>query len=270
MKLIRYIVLNLFYLFSALYILVGLSMYFFQEKLIFLPHKLAPDYEFKFNSDFEEIWTTTKDGVRLNGLLFKVEPEKSKGLIFYLHGNAGNLAGWGEVAQFYNQLNYDVFLLDYRGYGKSEGRIKSQNQLIEDNQLVYERLKEWYSEDKITVLGYSIGTGMAAKLAADNQPKQLILQAPFYSLLDMKKERFNFVPNFLLRYTFPIHQYLQQTQSPVIIFHGNRDYVIPIESSLKLEKEFKPGDRYIVLDGAGHNGMTDNRDYQKHLTDILK
>ena len=94
-------------------------MYFIQEKLIFFPEKLDKEYKFGFDQNFEELNFKTEDNVLLNGILFKADT--SKGVIFYLHGNAGSLKSWGEIAKTYTDISYDLFMLDYRGYGKSEG-----------------------------------------------------------------------------------------------------------------------------------------------------
>jgi len=250
------------------YIILCATLYFFQEKLIFFPQKLAKNYKFDFRQNFEEVNTITSEGKSIHGLLFKAD--SSKGLIFYLHGNAGSLKSWGEVAKTYTALNYDVFILDYRGYGKSEGKITSESQLFNDNQLVYNQLKKRYSEDKIIVLGYSIGTGLAAKLASTNKPRLLILQAPYYNLTDMMKHRFSFIPTFLLKYKFATNQYLKTCKMPLVIFHGNEDRVIYYESSLKLKAEFKPQDTLITLMGQGHGGITDNEEYRKAIRRILE
>lgn len=106
--------------FVTLYTVIGLT----QEQLIFFPTKLASNYQFNFAYPFEEIDVITEDSLKLHGVLFKAD--SSKGLIFYLHGNSGNVNTWGSLAQVYTNLNYDVFILDYRGYGKSEGRISSE------------------------------------------------------------------------------------------------------------------------------------------------
>ncbi|MCZ4244123.1 alpha/beta hydrolase [Pedobacter punctiformis] len=251
----------------GLYIVLCGLLYFFQEKLIFFPQKLHKDYKFEFAQNFEEINVKTTDGELINGLLFK--SENSKGLIFYLHGNAGSLSSWGEVAKTYTDLNYDVFIFDYKGYGKSEGNITGQNQFFKDNQIVYNLLKKRYSEDKIIVLGYSIGTGLAAKLASTNKPKLLLLQAPYYNLTDMMKQRFSFIPTFILKYKLETNEYLKNCKMPVVIFHGNRDEVIYYGSSLKLKDEFKPQDTLITLNGQGHNEITDNEDYKSALKNIL-
>jgi len=252
----------------GIYILICGLLYFLQEKLIFYPQKLDKNYPFEFGENAEELNIKSNDGKLLNGILFKAE--NSKGLIFYLHGNAGSLKSWGKVAMLYNNLNYDVFMLDYRSYGKSEGRINGQAQLFEDNQLVYNELKKKYDENKIIVLGYSIGTGLASKLASANHPKLLILQAPYYSLTDMMKQNFSFIPTFVLKYKFETNEYLKNCKMPVIIFHGNQDQVIYYGSSKKLEKEFKNGDRLVTLEGQDHNGMTENTDYQMEMMKILE
>lgn len=252
---------------TGLYLVLCGLLYFFQEELIFFPQNLDKDYQFEFGQKFEELNIKATDGKLINGLLFKAD--SSKGLIFYLHGNAGSLSSWGEVGKTYTDLNHDVFIIDYRSYGKSEGEISGQDQLFEDNQTAYNELKKRYNEDKIIVLGYSIGTGLASKLASTNNPKLLILQAPYYSLTDMMKHTYSFVPTFLLKYKFATNEYLKNCKMPIVIFHGNQDEVIYYGSSLKLKEEFKKQDTLITLDGQGHNGMTDNTDYKTELTKLL-
>ncbi|WP_373496932.1 alpha/beta hydrolase [Aquiflexum sp.] len=249
----------------GIYIIVCVAFYYFQEKLIFFPETLEKNHQFDFGQKFEERNFETADGKLLNGLLFKAD--STKGLIFYLHGNAGSINGWGYVAEAYTELDYDVFILDYRGYGKSEGKITSQKQLFDDNQMVYDNLKKEYNEQDIIILGYSIGTGMASYLASENTPKRLILQAPYYSLTDLAGQLFPFLPTFILRYKFANNEYLENCT--VTIFHGNQDEVIPYESSLRLKEEFKSKIHLIILDGVGHNGMTESKEYKRELKSIL-
>lgn len=251
-----------------IYIVICGLLYFFQEKIIFLPQKLNKNYKFQFNQNFEERNYKTSDNKLLNGLLFKAE--NSKGLIFYLHGNAGNLSSWGFVAKTYTDLHYDVFILDYRGYGKSEGKIKNQNQLFDDVQLVYNEVKKEYEENKIVVLGYSIGSGMASKLGSDNSPKLLILQAPYYSLTDLMNHTIPFIPSFILKYKLENNKYIKECKMPVILFHGKEDTIIYYESSVKLKKQCKNIQKLITLEGLGHNGMTDDPNYKIEIEKILE
>lgn len=252
-----------------LYILLCVGLYFFQEKLIFFPGKLDSDYKFSFGQQkFEEINITAKDGKLINYLLFEVD--NARRTIFYLHGNAGALNDWGFLAERYTALQYNVFILDYPGYGKSEGKIKSREQLYGAIQSSYDEVKKRFSEDSIIVLGYSIGTGPAAYLASTNQPRMLILQAPYYSMPDLMRHTYPFIPTFLLKYKFRTNEYLKKCKMPVVIFHGDQDEVIYYGSALKLKSEFKPGDTLITLSGQGHNGMSDNPEYIREISKILK
>ncbi|WP_124980503.1 alpha/beta hydrolase [Nonlabens xiamenensis] len=252
----------------AAYVVICALLYFFQEKLIFLPQHLDKDYSFEFSGKYEEMIFDTSDGKELHGVLFSVK--EPLGLIFILHGNAGSIAGWGKSAEVYTTANYDVFVLDYRGYGKSEGKITGTEQLFNDNQLVYDELKNKYGEEHIIVLGYSLGTGLAAQLASNNDPGLLVLQAPYYNMTAMMKERFPFVPTFLLKYKLATNEYLKECDIPVVIFHGKEDQVIDHSMSQALKNEFKDKVELILLEGQGHNGMTDNFTYLIELGKILQ
>lgn len=252
----------------VLYILICIALYFFQEKLIFFPDRLDKDYKFSFIQPFEEIHIKARDGNYLNGLLFK--SDSTKGIIFYLHGNAGSLNTWGEVAKCYTDLHYDVFILDYPGYGKSDGAIKKKAQLFDGIQSAYDEMKKRYNEKQIVVLGYSIGAGLASYIASTNNPRLLILQAPYYNLKDLMRHTYPIIPTFLLKYDFQTNKYLKSCKMPVVIFHGNRDEVIYYGSSLKLKSEMKQGDTLVTLNGQGHNGITDNPRYVSAIESILK
>jgi pimeloyl-ACP methyl ester carboxylesterase len=243
-------------------------LFVFQEHLIFFPEKLDKNFKFNFAQNFEEVNIKTDDHKILNGVLFK--SDSSKGLIFYLHGNAGSLRSWGEVSKVYTDLDYDVFMPDYRGFGKSEGSISSQGQIFQDMQIAYNEMLKKYEENKIIVLGYSFGTGPATKIASTNKPKLLILQAPYYSLTDMMRHRYPIIPTFILKYKFETNEYIKDCKMPIVIFHGNQDEVIYYNSSVKLKEIVKNTDTLITLNGQGHHGMTDNAEYRTEIQKILK
>ena len=119
-------------------------IYFFQENLIFMPSVLSKNHVFKMKSSFDEINLKSSDGAHLNGLYFK--KENSKGVVLYFHGNAGNLQDWGQIADLFIDLDYDVLIMDYRGYGKSKGE-KSMEFLYEDAELWYEFAKQNYEQE---------------------------------------------------------------------------------------------------------------------------
>ena len=224
-KFLRYFVIIIF----SLYVIFCGLIYSYQERIIFIPEKLPKNFSYQFPEKFQEMNIKTEDGKLLNGVLFKAE--KSKGLIFYIHGNGGSVNSWAHISKTYTDLGYDLFLLDFRGYGKSEGEITSEKQMFLDNQTVYNLFKKRYSEKNIVVLGYSIGTGLAAKLASDNAPKLLILQAPYYNLTEMMQQNFSFIPSIVLKYKFATNDYLKKCKMPVVLFHGTKDEVISFANS---------------------------------------
>ena len=252
---------------GLLYLGVCVLLYFKQERLLFFPEKLAGNYRFPFRVPFQECWIRATDGTRLHGLLFPAD--SSKGLIFYLHGNGGALDSWGEVAPVYTCLGYDVFLLDYRGYGKSGGRIQSQAQFLGDVETAYQQLLTEYPEQQVVLLGYSLGTGAAAWLAAHHQPKLLILQAPCPSMRAMARHYYPWIPGFVVRYPLATDKLLPRVKVPVIVFHGDQDEVIDYQLTLQLKVALKPQDQFVTLKGSGHNNMTNNPAYQEAMQRIL-
>ncbi|GAB3231421.1 alpha/beta fold hydrolase [Hymenobacter seoulensis] len=254
---------------AVVYVAVCLLLYFQQERLLFFPTKLSAQHRFLFPGRFEERWVTTPDGTQLHALHFRTETPTPKGLVFYLHGNGGALDDWGMVAPTYTRLGYDVFLLDYRGYGKSGGHISSQEQFLEDVEVAYRHVLKEYPEDRTVVLGYSLGTGAAAWLAARYRPKLLILQAPYLSMRAVARQHYPWIPSAILRYLLNTEEVMPQISAPILIFHGERDELISHAASLKLKSLLKPQDQFITLRGAGHNGLTDNAEYQAVLQSVL-
>jgi pimeloyl-ACP methyl ester carboxylesterase len=255
---------------SVLYIVGCGFLYFKQESLLFYPERLPATYQFHFSGDYREYPITVADGTQLSGLLFTVKAPK--GLVFFLHGNGGSLAGWGAVAPIYTNLGYDVFLLDYRGYGKSGGTISSQAQLLADIELAYNQLKASYAEKSIVVAGYSVGTGPAAWLAARHHPRLLLMHAPYYSLADMAAHTVKvwpILPSWLLRYPMATNKFVQRVAAPVVLFHGDYDNIIPHSSSVRLRSLLKANDQLITIKNGGHNGLLDKPQYQQAIRQLL-
>jgi hypothetical protein len=247
------------------YISICGLLYFYQESLLFFPEKLEQDHQFVFENEFEERDIITHSGNSINTLLFN--QENSKGVIFYLHGNSGSLRSVGNVSTHFLPLGYDVLMLDYAGYGKSSSKITSQEELFEDIQDVYDDLKKTYSEDKIVVVGYSIGTGIAAHLASNNNPAKVVLQAPYYSMIDMMERNYPGIPTLILRYDLATNEYLKDCDMPGYLFHGVDDQIIPMESSEMLSKELDLP--LYKLENQGHNDITSNKEALKILSKIL-
>ncbi|MBV1923159.1 MAG: alpha/beta hydrolase [Flavobacteriaceae bacterium] len=239
-------------------------LYFFQENLIFLPTVPSQEHVFVMENPFEEIFLETDDGAKLNGLHFK--SENPKGAILYYHGNAGDLQRWGTITNFFVEKGYDVLLMDYRGYGKSTGK-KSMESLYSDSELWYDFMKNHYSEEDIIIYGRSLGTTFATYVASKNQPKNLILESPFYNITEVGKSRFPFLPvSSLLHYTFPTNEYIKEVKIPITIFHGTNDKVIKFDFGKKLFDSIKMKNKsFIRIPSGGHNDLINFEEYQKNI-----
>ncbi len=251
----------------SIYLLGGIILYLFQDQLIFLPEPLDEDFEYSFANEFEEINLTMEDGAVINMLHFKVE--ESKGLIVYFHGNAGNLARWGQIIAQFVERGYEVLISDYRGYGKSTGN-RSDKKLLSDAEEIYRFAKTLEHEQQITLFGRSLGSAFASYLAGKNEPKRVILETPFYSLKDVANNTIPIYPTSgLLRYSFKNHEYLQNVNSPVFIFHGTSDEVVPYSSGKRLYESLGIEAQLITIDSGHHNDLMNFDLYWISMEDIL-
>lgn len=247
---------------------LGIAVYIFQEHLIFYPEKLSDKYHFNFEDNFEELTFKTDDGETISALLFKAK--KSKGIIYYHHGNAGSLESWGLRAVDFTSKDYDVLMYDYRGFGKSSGNIKNEKMLYNDAVMIYKKLLYDYKERDIILYGTSLGTGIATKLAHDNHPKILILETPYYNFYDVSKFHYPYLPNsILLHYQFKTDKLLPQITIPIYLFHGTEDETVPYNSSERLVVLSDNIKLFTIQDGS-HNNLNTYHDYHNWLEEILK
>lgn len=252
----------------VLFLLYGITLVFFyfkQEKFFFNGKKLDSDYVFKFQETFDELKINVTEGVDLSGLLFYAD--KPKGVVLYLHGNAGAISDWGKRAHLFLDNNYDVLFVDYRGYGKSQGVYSKNNQLYNDVQKVYDFVKSRYKEEDIVVLGFSLGSGLAAYLASENKPKKLILNAPYYSWKTLVAEEIAPpIPKYLIKYDIATYQFMDNVECPVQIFHGSRDYLIePETNSVKLRDLYPNKIKLTFIEDASHNNIHITKEYYELL-----
>ena len=252
-----------------LYIIISIALYYLQDYALFKPEKLPEDFQFYYdNQETKEYNLTTRDGAIINGLRFMPKGE-SKGIVLYLKGNSKSIKGWGKFAVDFTRHDYNVLMVDYRGFGKSTGR-RSQKNIKRDLQVVYNKIKEQTTEDRIILYGRSLGSGFATKLASTNNPKMLILDAPYYSLTKVTARYMPFMPlSLLIKYPLPTYKWLKYVQCPIHIIHGTNDKLIPYKSSLKLSKINPKLTKLHIVIGGGHKNLNNFESYHKMLDDIL-
>lgn len=252
------------------YLIFLAYLYFTQESLLFHPEPLPADYRFDLDHPgqrVDEVRIPVPDG-EIHALHFR-QPA-ARGLVFYLHGNGGNLATWTINADFYRQQNFDLFMLDYRGYGKSRGRITSEAQLHADVRAAWNAVAPTYAGRPVVILGRSLGTALATRLARDVRPDLLVLVTPYTSALELARQHYPLVPSALVRYPLRSDTLMSDVASPILLIHGTNDDLTPLAHSQKLLALARSPVELRVIDGAGHDDIHTFAAYRSGLAAQLQ
>ncbi len=249
------------------YLLLVIIVYLVQERFIFKPEKLKQDFIYKYDAPFKELFFDIEPGVRINGLHFTVD--KPHGLVLYFHGNTRSIKGWARYAKDFYRYNYDVVLVDYRGFGKSTGK-RTEKDMLSDMKFVYDDLAARYTEQHIIVYGRSLGSGFATKIASDNKPRYLILDAPYFSFTKAIERFLPMLPvRFVLRFHLRTDKWIENVSCHTYIIHGTRDWLIPVRNSEKLQALNPKKITLIRIKGGGHNNLPSFPEYHNFIRDIL-
>jgi fermentation-respiration switch protein FrsA (DUF1100 family) len=257
------------YIIIILYFLVLFALFLFQTRLIFHPGKLVRDFKFKLNIDDEEIFLKTSDGEEINALFYQGQRDE---VILYFHGNAGDLSGWHFAAEDFVAQGFSVLIIDYRGYGKSSGKISEDGFYI-DAETAYNFLlnTKAYTPQDIIIYGRSIGTGVAVDLAVKHKTKGLVLESAYTSLPALANEKLPMLfPSLYIRYNFDNLKKIESLESPVILIHGTLDTLIPFTHTKKLAAKIRGKKKVILIDGGAHNDLNSFPLFQEFLETDLK
>ena len=254
---------------ACLYVMLIGSVYLLQGKIIFQPVPLPENHDFQFKTKFEEFNLTASDGAKINSLFFPAEGQ-SKGGLLYLHGNADNLQRWGNYTSEFTLRGYDVFIIDYRTYGKSKG-VLNEDALYQDVLMAYQWLRNKYPAEQLVLYGRSLGSSMASELAAKVPAKMLILETPFNNIQNLLTQViFPLYLPFDLDYNFANDRHIRKVDYPVHIIHGTQDDVVPFENAIKLKKQLRPKDSFTIIENGGHKNLSDFDEYHLWLDRLLE
>jgi uncharacterized protein len=234
-----------------LYGLVVLLLWWGQERLLFRPTVWPADQPLGLPADTHDVWIDVP-GARLNAWHLRLP--KPDGVVFFLHGNAGSVDSWFVNHEFYRSLNLDLFMIDYRGYGKSSGRIQSEQQLHSDVRAAWAQVAPLYAGKKLVVMGRSLGSGLAAALAAEVQPHLTVMVSAYFSMADVARDHYPWVPQTALRYPLRTDLALPQVKGSVLLVHGGADQIIAPSHSQRLQA-LVPQAQRLLLPEAGHNDL---------------
>ncbi len=230
-------------------------LWFQQEKLLFAPTVLPAGLSLARAPDLHEV-AIDVPGARLSALHLRLP--NPKGVVFFLHGNGGSLENWFVNPAYYRRANYDLFMIDYRGYGKSTGRIESEAQLRADVRAAWAAVAPQYTGRKVVIYGRSLGSGLAAGLSAElstsRAPDLTVLVSPYTSMAALTAEHYRWVPQLLLRYPLRTDQLVGRIHGPLLLIHGELDPLIAPHHSDAL-KRLAPHATVLRIAGAGHNDL---------------
>ena len=253
--------------FIIIYCVGGLVLYFVQDLILFHPKPLGRNYHFNFKQHFEEL--NIPQG-KNNLSIVRFRPDKKRnGIVLFYHGNMENIEHYKSYPSIFLKNNQEVWMIDYPGFGKTTGK-RTESIMDEQAMLMYDMALKQTSSDSIVIYGKSIGTGVATFIASKRNCKRLILETPYYSIHSLATHYFPMYPvNLMIKYSFPINQYLNKVKSPITIFHGTKDEVIPYDHSVRLKEENK-NIRLITIKNGTHNNLIIFRQYRITLDSVLQ
>lgn len=244
-----------FLLIAILYITGGIALYFLQDAILFHPVSLKRDHRYTFPEKHDEINIPVNKNSNLNIIRFFSTDSLTKGIVLYFHGNKKNISWYAKYPPFFTRHGYEVWLMDYPGFGKSTGKFSEEN-LYRWADFVYRYATSKFSADSIIIYGKSMGTGIAAQLASKQNCKMLILETPYYDFPSVVKHYLPFYPvDRMIHYQLPTYRYLMHTKIPITIFQGTDDGLVTYSNAERLKPLLKPGDEFITIQGGSHNDL---------------
>ena len=248
---------SLLLLLVLIYVVLVLYLYFNQANLLYLPNlggainNLTPtDAGLKY----DDATLTTDEGLRLHA--WYVPAAAERGVILFCHGNAGNISNRLATVKLFNDLGFSSLIFDYRGYGRSEGK-PSELGTYRDAEVAWQYLRQrGYAEDKIIIMGRSLGAAVAAELAQRHTPKAVVLESTFTSVPDVAAEHYPLFPvRWLSRFQYNTLSYLAAINAPILIVHSRDDEIIPFSHGQRLFEAAKPPKQFLELRGGHNDGI---------------
>ena len=221
---------------------------------------------------FEEVRPVTSDGVQLHGWYVPGDIEVTW---LWFHGNAGNIGHRLEnLRLLHDELGVGIYLFDYRGYGRSRGTPSEDGTYLDAEAALADLgSRDDIDADRIVYFGRSVGAAVAVELAARHPPYALILESPFPSIQDMARRIYPFLPiGRFLRTRYDSMAKVGRLAVPVLVLHGDRDDVVPLEAGKKLFEGAREPKVFHVISGAGHNDTYEvgGREYFRVLREFVK
>ncbi len=238
---------------------------YIEKNNIFFPSKDINLNPKNINLDFKDIYFNSDDTYRLNAWF--IPSANAKFTLLFFHGNAGNISDRLDKILIFNKLGLNVFIIDYRGYGNSQG-APSENSFYKDARASYDYLikEEKTPKDRIIIYGESLGGAVAVDLASKIESKALIIDSSFTRAADMAKILFPMLPSFLLSIKFDSIKKIKNIKSEKLFIHSVDDEVIPFKLGEKLFKEASIPKYFLEIEGGHNTNFLDSK--EKYIAGI--
>lgn len=246
---------------------------FFENSFIYFPTREFLFSPAEFGLVFDDVFFKADDGTKLHG--WYIPRDGARTLLLFFHGNAGNLSDRTDnIIHLHQQVGVDVFIMDYRGYGKSEGRPDEKG-LCMDGRAALAKARELAdgAGKKIAIFGRSLGGAVAADVAADNDCDGLILESTFKSIPDIANALFPILPaGRVLKTKFKSIDKIGRIDAPKLIIHGERDSLIPFSHGRALYDAAPPPKEFYPIAGADHNDtyITGGQAYFRKIAGFIR
>ncbi|MBA4742978.1 MAG: alpha/beta hydrolase [Azoarcus sp.] len=259
-------------LLALAYSVIALLMWLFQERLLYVPdmaraHVATPS---DIGLDWQPVELTTADDLTLDS--WWLPAEDSRAALLFLHGNAGNISHRLASLEQLNRLGLSVLILDYRGYGRSEGKPSEAGTAL-DADAGWRWLKDesGHHPHKLVIFGRSLGAAVAAELASRTNPAAVILESPFRSVPDMGQQLYPWLPvRALARLHYPTIEYVTQRSAPLLIIHSEDDEIIPFAEGRAVYEAATSPKELLVIQGGHNTGFLDSEaTYLRGIDDFL-
>jgi len=260
----------------VIYAVVGLLllnglMYFQQKHMIFYPMGELYQTPVQWGLDYEDVTLRTVDDVQLHG--WYIPRQQSQQVLLFFHGNAGNISHRRHSIEIFHRLGLNVFIIDYRGYGQSEGSPGEQG-LYEDADAAWRYLIEEkaFAPGQILIFGRSLGGAVAAKLASDVNARGLMLESTLSSARDFARHAFKILSRLVvMRYDFNTIEYIQHVNYPVLVMHSPKDEIMPFHLGEKVFQAANQPKKFIHMRGDHNNGFLISQPaYEQQLDNWLQ
>jgi len=261
---------------AGFYVVFCAAVFFLQSRLIYFPGSAREVTRDALSLPLEEVTLDSrapseKKPVRIVGWF--VPAPQDRGTVLLCHGNAGTIADRGEIIGILHDLGLNVFIVDYRGYGKSEGAPTEQG-LYADAAAAWEylTLKRGVPARRIIVMGKSLGGGVASQLAEQRGPGALILQSTFTSTADMGARLYPFLPvRLLTRHRYETLKRMPKIQCPVLVAHSPQDEMVPYAFGRAIYDAARQPKRFLEMRGSHNEGFLEmGNTYANGLDTFLK